>query len=305
MHTNTRILANKFEYFAPKSLTEALDLLEQYQKKNTKILAGGTDLLVKMKTIDLNVDYLIYIKEIAELNFISTEHGLSIGAVMPFSHIIKEDKIKSEYTALYEAIQAIAGPAIRNMGTIAGNIGNASPAADTVPALIAFDGQVFIESKQSKRTVLLKDLFLGPGKTVLRPDELITRIKVPEVKPSTGSAFLKKSRVKADLAKINIAVAVQRNGQNCENCRIVFGSVAATVVRAEKTEKLLEGKALTEELISKAACGVADEIKPIDDIRSTAEYRIAMSRELLFDALNLAWARTYSETKPNLKGGGE
>jgi len=213
--------------------------------------------------------------------------------------------IKTEYTALYEAIQAIAAPAIRNMGTVAGNIGNASPAADTVPSLIVFDAQVLIESKQSKRTLFLKDLFLGPGKTVLRNDELITRIEVPEVKPNTGSAFIKKSRVKADLAKINLAVAVQRKGQNCENCKIAFGSVAATVVRAENTEKLLEGKALTEELISQAAQGVAEEIKPIDDIRSTAEYRIAMSREMLRDALSLAWARTYSETKPNLKGGGE
>ncbi len=305
MHTNTRILANKFEYFAPKSLAEALDLLEQYQEKNIKVLAGGTDLLVKMKTVDLNVDYLMYLKDIAELNFINTSNGLSIGATIPFSHIVKEDRIKTEYTALYEAIQAIAAPAIRNMGTIAGNIGNASPAADTVPALVAFDAQVLIESKQSKRTVLLKDMFLGPGKTLLRPDELITRIEVPQVKPNIGSAFIKKSRVKADLAKINLAVAVQRNGQNCEDCKIVFGSVAATVVRAENTEKLLKGKALTEELISQAAQGVADEIKPIDDIRSTAEYRIAMSREMLRDALNLAWARTYSEAKPNLKGGGE
>ncbi|HNR66142.1 MAG TPA: xanthine dehydrogenase family protein subunit M [Atribacterota bacterium] len=305
MHTNTRILANKFEYLDPKSLSEALNILDEYQKKNIKILAGGTDLLVKMKTIELNIDYLLYIKEIAELNFINTSNGLSIGATIPFSHIIKEDKIKTEYTALYEAIQAIAAPAIRNMGTVAGNIGNASPAADTVPALIVFDAQVLIESKQSKRTLFLKDLFLGPGKTVLRNDELITRIEVPEVKPNTGSAFIKKSRVKADLAKINLAVAVQRKGQNCENCKIAFGSVAATVVRAENTEKLLEGKALTEELISKAAQGVADEIKPIDDIRSTAEYRIAMSREMLQDALSLAWARTYSEAKPNLKGGGE
>ncbi len=305
MHTNTRILANKFEYLAPKSLSEALNILDEYQKKNIKILAGGTDLLVKMKTIELNIDYLLYIKEIDELNFINTSNGLSIGATIPFSHIIKEDKIKTEYTALYEAIQAIAAPAIRNMGTVAGNIGNASPAADTVPSLIVFDAQVLIESKQSKRTLFLKDLFLGPGKTVLRNDELITRIEVPEVKPNTGSAFIKKSRVKADLAKINLAVAVQRKGQNCENCKIAFGSVAATVVRAENTEKLLEGKALTEELISQAAQGVAEEIKPIDDIRSTAEYRIAMSREMLRDALSLAWARTYSETKPNLKGGGE
>ncbi len=305
MQLNTRILAHQFEYLAPKTLPEALGLLEMYQDKNIKILAGGTDLLVKMKTIEMNVDYLMNIKDIPELNFIDTTVGLTIGATIPLSYIIKEGKVRTKYTALSEGIQSIAAPAVRNMGTVAGNIGNASPAADTVPPLIAFGAKVIIESKQSKRTALLEDLFTGPGRTILKPDELITRIEVPEVKPNTGSAFLKNSRVKADLAKINIAVSIHRNGQNCQNCKIVFGSVAATAVRAEKTEKLLEGKIITEKLIAQTAQAVADEIKPIDDIRSTAEYRIVMSRKMLQDALDLAWARTDSEIKFNLKDGGE
>ena len=195
MHTNTRILAGHFEYLAPKTLDEALGILEQYQDQNIKILAGGTDLLVKMKTTDIHPDYLMYIKEIAELNFIDTNNGLSIGATIPFSHIVKEDKVKTQYIALYEAIKAIAAPAIRNMGTVAGNIGNASPAADTVPALVAFDAVVTIESRKLKRTVLLKDLFLGPGKTVLKPNVIITKIEVPETNPGTGSAIIKKSRI--------------------------------------------------------------------------------------------------------------
>lgn len=305
MHTNTRILASTFNYLAPVSLSEALELLEQYQEQNIKILAGGTDLLVKMKTTDLHVDYLMYIKNIAELNFIKTEHGLSIGATIPLSHIVKNNKVKTKYTALYEAIKAIAAPSIRNMGTVAGNIGNASPAADTVPALIVFDAAATLESRQSKRTVLLKDLFLGPGKTVLKPNEMITQIEVPETEPNTGSTFIKKSRIKADLAKINLAVSMRRNGEQCENCKIAFGSVAATVVRAEKTEKLLEGKVVTEELIREASNMVAGEIKPIDDIRSTAEYRVAMSREMLYDALSLAWERTYPEKSSNLEDGGK
>lgn len=305
MQFNTRLLTHKFEYLAPETLTEALDLLNQYQAHHIKVLAGGTDLLVKMKTIDMEVDYLLYIKGIKELNFVDTAAGLSIGATIPYSRLLKEDKIKTKYTALYEGIQAIAAPAIRNMGTIAGNIGNASPAADTVPPLIAFGAEVQIENKQGKRTVLLENLFTGPGKTVLKPDELITRITVPEVKPQTGSAFIKKSRVKADLAKINLAVSLTRNGQNCEDCKIVFGSVAATAVRAPRTEKLLEGHPMTEELFIQAAKSVADEIKPIDDIRSTAEYRILMSQEMLYDALKLAWDRTYSQNESDPKNGGE
>lgn len=304
-NTNTRILANDFEYFAPKSLTEALELLEQLKDENVKILAGGTDLLVKMKTIDLSIDSMVNIKGIPELNFIDSSKGLSLGATIPFSHIIKEKKVKTQYLALYEAIVNIAAPAIRNMGTIAGNIGNASPAADTVPPLIAFDGQVTIVAKGSKRTVPLEDIFLGPGKTILKSNELITQIDLPELKPNTGSAFLKKSRVKADLAKINLAVSLHREGQRCDKCRIVFGSVAATVVRAENTERFLEGKIITDELITRASREVADEIKPIDDIRSTAEYRIAMSKEMLKEALLLAWTRANSDKNCNSKDGGE
>jgi CO/xanthine dehydrogenase FAD-binding subunit len=299
MPINTKILAKEFEYFAPKTLKEALDLLELYREKNIKVLAGGTDLLVKMKTTDLNIDYLINIKDIAELDFIDTNQGLSIGATIPLSHIMREEKVKRQYTALYEGIQAIAAPAVRNMGTIAGNIGNASPAADTVPPLIAYGAKVVLQSKKTKRTVLLEDLITGPGKTVLKPDELITRISIPDVRPHTGSVFLKKSRVRADLAKISIAICIQRSGQICQDCKIVFGSVAARALRAEKTEKLLEGQTISTELINRVAQGVAGEIKPIDDIRSTAEYRMAMSREMIKDALKLAWTRTDTEFQFN------
>lgn len=136
MQTDTKILAQEFEYLAPKTLDKALDLLSEYKDKNIKILSGGTDLLVKMKTINLEVDYLMNIKDISKINFIDINQGLVIGAVTPLSHIAREEKIKVKYTALYEGIKAMAAPSIRNMGTIAGNICNASPAADTVPPLI-------------------------------------------------------------------------------------------------------------------------------------------------------------------------
>jgi carbon-monoxide dehydrogenase medium subunit len=264
MQTNTKILAQEFEYLAPKTLDEALDLLSEYKDKNIKILAGGTDLLVKMKTIDLKVDYLMNIKNISELNFIDLDQGIIIGAVTPLSHITREEKVKVKYTALYEGIKAMAAPSIRNMGTIAGNICNASPAADTVPPLIAYGAEVKLQSKRGERTVLVED---------------------------SGSAFLKKSRVKADLSKINLAVCLEREKNVCQDCKIVFGSVAIKALRAEKTEGLLKGQMINSALINKAAEQVSSEIKPIDDIRSTAEYRIAMSKEMLKDGLELAWAR--------------
>ncbi len=291
MQTDSKILAQEFEYLAPKTLDEALDLLEKYKDKNIKILAGGTDLLVKMKTINLKVNYLINIKNISELNFVDTEQGLRIGAATPLSHIIKEEKVKVKYSALYEGIMSMAAPAIRNMGTMAGNLGNASPAADTVPPLIAYGAELKLQSKRGARTVLVEDLITGVGKTIMKPNELITEIIIPEINKNTGSAFLKKSRVKADLSKINLAIYLEREGNICKDCKIVFGSVAIKVLRAEKTEELLKGQIINSELINKVAEEVSSEIKPIDDIRSTAEYRIAMSKQMLKDGLELAWAR--------------
>ena len=291
MQTNTKILAQEFEYLAPKTLDEALDLLEKYKDKNIKILAGGTDLLVKMKTINLKVNYLMNVKNISELNFVDTEQGLRIGAATPLSHIIKEEKVKVKYSALYEGIMSIAAPAIRNMGTMAGNLGNASPAADTVPPLIAYGAELKLQSKRGEHTVLVEDLITGVGKTIMKPNELITEIIIPEINKNTGSAFLKKSRVKADLSKINLAIYLEREGNICKDCKIVFGSVAIKVLRAEKTEELLKGQIINSELINKVAEEVSSEIKPIDDIRSTAEYRIAMSKQMLKDGLELAWAR--------------
>lgn len=219
MQTNTKILAQEFEYLAPKTLDEALDLLSEYKDKNIKILAGGTDLLVKMKTIDLKVDYLMNIKNISELNFIDLDQGIIIGAVTPLSHITREEKVKVKYTALYEGIKAMAAPSIRNMGTIAGNICNASPAADAVPPLIIYGAELKLQSKRGVPAVLLEDFITGVGKTIIEPDEIITQINIPEINKNSGSAFLKKSRVKADLSKINLAVCLEREGNVCKDVR--------------------------------------------------------------------------------------
>jgi len=216
LHTNTKILTQEFEYFTPKRLEEVLDLLYRYKDKNTKILAGGTDLLVKMKTIDLKVDYLINIKDISELNFINTDEGLKIRASVPLSHIEKIEKVKTKYPALYEGIKSMAAIAIRNMGTIPGNICNASPAGDTVPPLVAYGAEIKLVSKREERTVQVEDFITGVGKTIIKADELVTQVNIPEINNNSGSAFSKKSRVKADIAKINLAIWLEREGNLCK-----------------------------------------------------------------------------------------
>lgn len=295
MQTNTKILAQEFEYLAPKTLNEALSLLERYKEKNARILAGGTDLLVKMKTIDLKTDYLINVKNIPELNFIDTSDGLKIGAAVPLSHIERIGKVKEKYPALYEGIKSMAAIAVRNMGTIAGNICNASPAADTVPSLIAYGVKVKLVSKRGGRTVLVEDFITGVGKTVLGSDELITQVNIPEMNKNSGSAFSKKGRVKADIAKINLAVYLEREGSICKDCKIVLGSVAVKAIRAKEAEGLLKGQAVSASLIDKIAKEASEEIKPIDDIRSSAEYRSEIARVIVEDTVKIAWERAGGE----------
>jgi carbon-monoxide dehydrogenase medium subunit len=295
LQTNTKILAQEFEYLAPKTLNEALSLLDDYKDENARILAGGTDLLVKMKTIDLKTDYLINVKNIPELNFIDTADGLKIGAAVPLSHIERIGKVKEKYPALYEGIKSMAAIAVRNMGTIAGNICNASPAADTVPSLIAYGAKVKLVSKRGERTVLVEDFIAGVGKTIIGSDELITQVNIPEMNKNSGSAFSKKGRVKADIAKINLAVYLEREGSICKDCKIVLGSVAVRAIRAKEAEGLLKGQAISASLIGKIAKKASEEIKPIDDIRSSAEYRSEIAQVIVEDTVKIAWERAGGE----------
>ncbi len=295
MSTNTKILTQEFEYFAPKTLEETLGLLCKYKDKNTKILAGGTDLLVKMKTINLNVDYLINIKDISELNFINTDGGLKIGAAVPLSHIERVGKVKEKYPALYEGIKSMAAIAIRNMATIPGNICNASPAGDTIPPLIVYSAELKLVSKRGERTVQVEDFITGVGKTIIKADELVTQVNIPEINNNSGSAFSKKSRVKADIAKINLAIWLERDGNFCKYCKIVLGSVFIKAVRAKKAEDLLREQIVNDDLFIKVAKKASEEIKPIDDVRSIAEYRTDLAQVMVEDSLKLAWGRAGGE----------
>jgi len=295
LSSNTKLLTQEFEYFAPKTLEEALDLLYKYKDKNTKILAGGTDLLVKMKTIGFEVDYLINIKEIPELKFIDTAEGLKIGAAVPLSHIERIEKVKEKYSALYEGLKSMAAIAVRNMATIPGNICNASPAGDTISPLIAYGAELKLISKSGERIVLIEDFITGVGETVIKKDELVTQVIIPEITKSSGSAFSKKSRVKADIAKINLAVWLKREDRTCKDCRIVFGSVFIKSIRIKKAEELLRDQAVSNDLVAKAAKKASREIRPVDDVRSTAEYRTNLAQIMAEDTLKLAWNRSGGE----------
>jgi CO/xanthine dehydrogenase FAD-binding subunit len=188
--TNTRILAPEFRYLESTDLGQVLDWLDECREK-AKILAGGTDLLVQMKTTSLRPDCVIYIKKIPQLDYIKFDtEGLKIGAATVLSSIERNETVMTYYSALYEAIRSMAAIAVKNMGTIGGNLGNASPAADTAPPLLVYDAALKIVSQQGERVIPLTEYFVGPGQSVLQPNELIAEIIIPRLGPDSGSSLV-------------------------------------------------------------------------------------------------------------------
>ena len=291
---NTRIIPIDFEYFEPKTLNEALELLSKFGKE-AKILAGGTDLLVQMKIRRKTPKYVINIKKIPELVFIRmSNEAIHIGAATKLRMLEKSEYVRKYYQALYEAVRSMASVQIRNMGTIGGNLCNASPAADTAPPLMIYEAKLKLKSKRGERVVPITEFFKGPGITVCEPDELLLEIVIP--KPPTerfSSKFIKIARTSMDLAKVNVAVALKIGSdmKSIEDVKIALGSVAPTPIRAYSAEEFLKGKEFNEENIKKAAEIASAETKPITDVRSTAWYRKEVAKVIVRDALSEAYRR--------------
>jgi CO/xanthine dehydrogenase FAD-binding subunit len=249
--------------------------------------------MVKMKRLIAEPECLINVKSLPELQGIHEEaDGLVIGAAVPLAQAEKNALVMSRYSALFEALRSMAAIAVRNMGTIGGNLANASPAADTAPPLIVLGADLRLASARGGRTVPVEIFFRGPGLSVLEPDELIVAIRLPAPAPNEGSAFLKLGRVSCDISKINTAVWLKREGSRCADCRIAFGSVAPTPIRAPALEKMVIGMRADAHVLHEATLGAGDAISPISDARSTRDYRRMVAPVLLEEALRAAWTRS-------------
>ena len=203
MMVNTRILTQEFDYFVPETIRETLELLRQYGSE-AKILAGGTDLITQLKQEKISPDYLINIMKIPELNHIEETGGLRIGSATKLCDIKEYCAKDRKYTALYEALCSLGKIQVLNMGTIGGNICNGSPAADTAPPLLAFNGRVKLLSERGERVLDLTDFFKGVNNTAMAPDEMMIEIHLDPAPDDTGSAFTKIARVGADISKIPV-----------------------------------------------------------------------------------------------------
>ena len=270
-------------YFAQTNVRETLKLLSQYGRKAT-ILAGGTDLVPKINYYELKPDVLVYIGDLG-LDYIREKGGkLLIGAATPMAKIAASKLVAKKASALGEAARQAGTAAVRTAATIGGNLANASPAADLAPPLLAMDAELLLMSSQGKRIVALKDFFKGPGKTVLKPGELIAEISM--TLPKGKTVFLKLGKRKAmSLSVVNVAVCLDMEGKRCKRARIAVGSVAPTPLRCNGAEALLMGKMVDPELIAQCAAEAMAASTPIDDQRATAWYRKQAGTALVGRAL--------------------
>lgn len=283
------MLLPKFEYFAPKTMEEACSLLAKY-KGEARVLAGGTDLLVQMKNREVIPRYLINIKDIPDLDYIryDDKEGLRIGALTPIEALKTSTLIRRRFSILSQAAAVLGTVQIRNRGTIAGNLCNASPAAETAPALITLAAKARIVGVAGERAVALEDFFVAPGQTVLQAGEIVTEIQVPNLPSRSGGAYLKHSIKRMDIAIVGVGVVITLNGEVCNDIKIALGAVASTPIRAKKAEEIIRGQGLDSELMERAAQIASEESRPIDDIHSYAQYRKQMVKVLAKEAMKQA-----------------
>jgi CO/xanthine dehydrogenase FAD-binding subunit len=286
------MLLPKFEYHEPSTLEEALRLLSE-MGGNAKLLAGGTDVLVRMK---LKVDRPSHVISLARVPGLSEviprdKHGVTVGAGVTAATLSRHELIRDRFTPLALAAGRLGAPMIRNRATIGGNLVNARPAADLSPACMVLDAELNLKSATGERSVLVNEFFRGPGQTLIEPNELLVSIDMETPSPWTGGSYIKLGARKAlEISMVNVAalVTLQSPDGVITDARIALGAVAPTPVRAVGAEEILIGQKPSEELFQKAGEIGVGLCSPITDHRGTMEYRCMMIEVLTKRALGLA-----------------
>ncbi len=267
--------------FNPKNLKEFFKIREA--NPNSIILAGGTDLLAQWHNNKILPQSVISIAQIKDLEFIKEEETfIEIGALTNHTTLVNHKTIQRYLPLISYAASTIGAPAIRNMGTIGGNIANASPAADLPPVLLIYDASLIIASASGNRVVNLSEFYRGYKNTVLRPDEIIHSIRISKPPANIATNFYKVGTRKAQsIGKLSLAIMLKKEKKGIEIIRLASGSVAPIPIRLYETEKFLLGKILTRSVISRACDVMLKYLKPITDVRSTDEYRRIALKNLL------------------------
>ncbi|HUT72244.1 MAG TPA: xanthine dehydrogenase family protein subunit M [Desulfatiglandales bacterium] len=279
-----------FEYLAPETIDEALSLLSSHNGK-AKVIAGGTDLLHKMKRREEIPQYLIGLKNIPGLNHIDYDEaqGLRFGPLVTIHAVEISPLVRERFPILSQAASTMASAQVRNLGTIVGNLCTALPSADMAPGLIVLGANLKLANSKGERTIAVEDFFTGPSESVLAHNELVVEVQVPNPLPHSGMVYIKHTvRAAMELAIVGVATIVTLQDGACSDAKIALGAVAPTPMRATKAESLLRGKPFSAGLVRKAAAAASEEARPISDIRGSTEYRKEMVRTLTARALNKA-----------------
>lgn len=268
---------HRFEYFAPQSLDEAVTLLKE-RGEGVKLLAGGTDLLVQMKEAGLRPSAVVSLHALPELRGIEFDEaqGLRVGAGVDLATIEAFPAARERFTALAEGAGIIGSVQTRNMGTLGGNIANAAPSADTAPPLVALDAAAEVIGPGGSRQAPVSELFVGPGQTVLTPQEILVAFRLPTPPARTGSVYQRHTpRKLMDVAVVGVGVrlTLAEDADTIRDARICLGAVAPTVIRATEAEQALIGESPSEELFGRATELAQAAARPISDVRGSAEFR--------------------------------
>ena len=271
------------EYLAPNNLKDALILLKKWRSRG-ELIAGGTNVVPDLRAKTLRKEILIDLSHLKNLSYIKEEKKrIRIGALTTMPEIAASKTIRSKACILSEAVWQIGNPLVRNRATIAGNLADASPAADSAVPLLVLEASIVVEKHKGKRKQIpINEFFMGVNKTVLKRDELIREIVFPKPAPSSRMVYSKLGlRNAMAISVVSVGVLAEMEKGRCNKARIALGAVAPTPRRAYGVEKLLVGQAVTEELIDQCCEAIQEEIQPITDVRATFEYRRSMTSVLL------------------------
>jgi len=278
------------DVLSPSTLTEALDLLRRHAGR-ARLIAGGTDLIPRLRLGENRPAVLINLSRVSIPGLRREGDWIIVGAGMTHSALARAPEIRKHFPALACSCQSIGGRPVRNRGTIGGNLANASPAADTAPALLIYDAELRLLRSEGERCIPISELFTGPGATVLREDEMIVEVCLPLPRPRSGASFIKLGRRQSmAIAVVSVAARLTLDAADCAaEVRLAMGSAAPVPFRAATAEGLLLGAPLEEERIRAAAAAAREAASPISDLRATASYRSRMVEVLARRALYLAW----------------
>lgn len=282
----------KFDYLAPKTLSDALVALGQ--NENAKVLAGGQSLIPVMRFRLASPAMLVDLNRVEGLSYIQEEDGwLKIGAMTREVDLEHSSLIHEKYPLLADTAGVISDPIVRNLGTVGGNLANADPGNDHPATMLAYGGEVVVVGPNGERVIDIDSFFTGFFETALAPNEILTEVRIPTSNGRSGGAYFKLERKVGDFATVAVAAQVQLDGQgNFGSVGIGLTNVGLTAIKATAAEQFLQGKAPTDENIRRAAQLAADAAEPVADVRGSEEYKRSLVKTYTVRALRQALDRT-------------